>query len=622
MGEFNLCYGCMNPKDCDENGVCRICGFDENAPSLPSYLAPGVMLRDRYVVGKLLSYNGESANYIGFDTITQSKVVIKEYMPDTLCEREAGKSILDVAPQYVAQYKTLMSEFVELNKTLSKMRSLSHIIPVVDMFGDNNTGYVVLAYFEGVTLEKYIEHNGGRLTWETVRRFFPPIFTTISLVHNAGLVHRGICPENILIGENGDIKLTGFAISDERTANTEIAPELYSGYAAPEQYNSSARQGTWTDVYGVSAMLYKALTGVTPLDAASRLTDDTLETPASLVPEIPESVSNVIMSGMELDGEKRIQTVTELVTKLFEQPEIGGAAVRLSSSSTQTIMIPREALQQGQHRSSSGGRPATKKKQMSRRGVFIAVMAIMLGIGMFFLLILLFSWGSDNNSDVPEINQISSDTSTDSESELTSMPTLTEMTEKTEASSESKPEENRMLYVMNDITGKNFDIIQRSENYSSLVFNPIYEYNDEYAKGLIFEQSIEKGDNYEEGTEITVKVSMGPKLVTIPDYISLSKKDYFAMLGELGIKYEEKEIETNDVKEGYVVKLSKDAGETIDVEKGEVLTVFIAKNPPETEPSETTKSKDKDKDKVTDNVHQPDVTESTLEPDVFVTLFD
>lgn len=620
MGEFNLCYGCMNLKDCDENGVCRICGFDENAPSLPSYLAPGVMLRDRYVVGKLLSYNGESANYIGFDTITQSKVVIKEYMPDTLCEREAGKSILDVAPQYVAQYKTLMSEFVELNKTLSKMRSLSHIIPVVDMFGDNNTGYVVLAYFEGVTLEKYIEHNGGRLTWETVRRFFPPIFTTVSLVHNAGLVHRGICPENILIGENGDIKLTGFAISDERTANTEIAPELYSGYAAPEQYNSSARQGTWTDVYGVLAMLYKALTGVTPLDAASRLTDDTLETPASLVPEIPESVSNVIMSGMELDGEKRIQTVTELVTKLFEQPEIGGAAVRLSSSSTQTIMIPREALQQGQHRS-SGGRPA-KKKQMSRRGVFIAVMAIMLGIGMFFLLILLFSWGTDNNSDVPEINQISSDTSTGSESELTSMPTLTEMTEKTEAFSESKPEENRMLYVMNDITGKNFDIIQRSENYSSLVFNPIYEYNDEYAKGLIFEQSIEKGDNYEEGTEITVKVSMGPKLVTIPDYISLSKKDYFAMLGELGIKYEEKEIETSDVKEGYVVKLSKDAGETIDVEKGEVLTVFIAKNLPETEPSETTKAKDKDKDKVTDNVHQPDVTESTLEPDVFVTLFD
>ncbi|MGN0600834.1 MAG: PASTA domain-containing protein [Oscillospiraceae bacterium] len=620
MGEFNLCYGCMEPKDCDENGVCRICGFDENAPSLPSYLAPGITLRDRYVVGKLLSYNGESANYIGFDTITQSKVVIKEYMPDTLCEREAGKSIVDVAPEYVAQYKTLMSEFVELNKTLSKMRSLSHIIPVADMFGDNNTGYVVLAYFEGETLEKYIERNGGRLTWETVRRVFPPIFTTVSLVHNAGLVHRGICPENILIGENGEIKLTGFAISDERTANTEIAPELYSGYAAPEQYNSAARQGTWTDVYGLSAMLYRALTGVTPTDAASRVTDDTLETPASLVSEIPESVSNVIMSGMELDGEKRIQTVTEFVTKLFEQPELGGSAVRLSSSSTQTIMIPREALQE-QRRRPSGSRPA-KKKQVSRRGVFIAVMAVMLGIGMFFLLILMFSWGTDNGGELPEINQISSDTSFGDESEITTLPTLTEMTEKTTVSSDEQPSGNRTLYVMNDITGKNFDIIQRSENYSSLVFDPIYEYNDEYARGLIFEQSLEKGEKYEEGTQITVKVSMGSKIVTIPDFISLPKKDYFAMLGELGIKYEEKTIETSDVKEGYVVKLSKDAGETIDVEKGEVLTVFIAKKPPETEPVETTKSSKKDKDNDKNQLYVSETEDTELEPDIFITLYD
>lgn len=604
MSEFNLCYGCMNPNDDAEGGICKICGYNENAPYLPSYLAPGVMLRDRYVVGKLLSYNGESANYIGFDTITQSKVVIKEYMPDTLCERESGKSIINVAPEYVAQYKTLMSEFVELNKTISKMRSLSHIIPVMDMFGDNNTGYVVLVYFEGTTLEKYIERNGGRLTWETVRRFFPPIFTTISLVHNAGLVHRGICPNNILIGENGDIKLTGFAISDERTANTEIAPEIFSGYAAPEQYNSSARQGTWTDVYGVSALLYKALTGVTPVDAASRLTDDTLEAPSDVVPEIPKSVSDVIMSGMELDGEKRIQTVTELVTQLFEQPDIGGA-VRLSSSSTQTIMIPREALQANQ-RSSSGSRQP-KKKQMSRHGVFIAVMAVVLGIGMFLLLIFLFRWSDNNSSNLPDISQISSDT-LDPVGELTTLPPLTEMTVKTSPTSESKPEGNRTIYVMNDITGKNYDIIQRSDNYSSLVFNPIYEYNDEYAKGIIFEQSIEKNSNYEEGTEITVKVSMGPKFVTIPDFISLSKKDYFAMLGELGIKYEEKKIETADVKAGYVVKLSKEAGEKIDVEKGEVLTVYIAKKPAETEPAETSEKKQEVE------TEDPDV----IEPDVII----
>lgn len=216
-------------------------------------------------------------------------------------------------------------------------------------------------------------------------------------------------------------------------------------------------------------------------------------------------------------------------------------------------------------------------------------------------------WGADNNNNPPDISQISSDT-LGSEGELTTLPPLTEMTERTASASESKPEGNRTIYVMNDITGKNYDIIQRSDNYSSLVFNPIYEYNDEYAKGIIFEQSIEKNSNYEEGTEITVKVSMGPKFVTIPDFISLSKKDYFAMLGELGIKYEEKTIETADVKAGYVVKLSKEAGEKIDVEKGEVLTVYIAKKPPETEPAETSGKKKETETEIEDHeVIEPDV---------------
>ncbi|MGN0587860.1 MAG: serine/threonine protein kinase, partial [Oscillospiraceae bacterium] len=66
MSEYNLCYGCMNPKDTDENGICKLCGYNESAPHLPSYLAPGTVLNERYIVGKLKSYNGESASYMGF----------------------------------------------------------------------------------------------------------------------------------------------------------------------------------------------------------------------------------------------------------------------------------------------------------------------------------------------------------------------------------------------------------------------------------------------------------------------------------------------------------------------------------------------------------------------------
>lgn len=587
MSEYNLCYGCMNPKDTDECGICKLCGYNESAPHLPSYLAPGTVLNERYIVGKLRSYNGESASYMGFDTITESKVTIREYMPDTLCTRQKGSTVIDVDQKYVAQYKTFMSEFVELNKMLSKMRTLSHIIPVTDLFGDNNTGYAVLTYFDGITLSEYLKNNAGELTWDEVKRLFPPIFTTLSLVHNAGLVHRGICPENILINDNGEIKLTGFAISDERTANTELASELYTGYAAPEQYNSNNWQGTWTDVYGISALLYRVLTGVVPTGAMERMTADNLIEPALLNPNIPKNVSKVIMNGLNLNGDMRIQTITELVTQLFEQPEYN--SVRLSSSSTQTIAIPKQHTEPERY-------PADrhKKKRVSRHSVFITVMAAILGIGLLFLLImyLAMNGGTSDGGNDPVPSAVTGFDESGIYISETAAQTIAPMTEAPPPV--TSEEANQMIYVMNDLTGKNFELISKSSNYSNLVFNPMYEYNDTVAKGTIFFQSIPKDERYTDGAEITVKVSLGPKYVQIPEYISLSRKDYFALLNNAGIKYEEKELETADVKEGYVAKVSKEPGEKIDVEAGEVLTVFVAKKPPETE-AETTKAAKKKK---------------------------
>lgn len=313
---YKLCMGCMEPKETE--GACPLCGYSPDVPYLPAYLPPKTILNDRYIVGKLLRYNGEGAEYIGFDTVTMSKVTIREYMPDTLCSRNKDSTVISVKQNCVAQYKAFMSEFVELNKMLAKMRTLNHINPPIDMFGENNTGYVIFRYIEGMNLAKYLKENAGELTWEEVKRMFPPIFTTLSLVHNAGLIHRGISPDNIIVGEKNELKLIGFCIADARTANTELASEIYHGYAAPEQYSSSNWQGTWTDIYGICALLYRMLTGTTPMDAMVRMTNDTLPEPRSLNPNIPVNVSKVIMNGMALSGEMRIQTVTELVTQLLK----------------------------------------------------------------------------------------------------------------------------------------------------------------------------------------------------------------------------------------------------------------------------------------------------------------
>ena len=596
----------------DENAeVCRSCGYRVGAPHLPSYLEPGTMLNDRYILGKLQSYNGESACYIAFDTITETKVTIKEYMPDTLCEREKSSPVIKVDPRYMPQYKTFLSEFVELNKTLSKMRTLNHVNAAIDMFGDNNTAYAVFALLEGQTLGEYLKQNSGELTWDEVKRLFPPIFTTLSLVHNAGLVHRGISPENIFITDKGELKLIGFCIADARTANTELVPELYNGYAAPEQYSSNNWQGTWTDVYGISALLYRILTGVVPTDAASRKSSDNLIEPAKVNSNIPRNVSKVIMNGMCMSGEVRIQTITELVTQLFEQPEYG--SVRLSSSSTQTISIPRQHM--------SGNKK--KKAPPSRHGVFIAVIAaiLILGFLMIFMIIKLIDI-SEGNQGYTDISAISDYVGSYSETTAISLETRTEPPKTAPVSTTA----NDMVYVMNDLTGKNYDVISKSDSYSNLIFTAEYEYNDAYPKGQIFDQSIAKDEIYTHGSEITVKVSLGPKYIVIPEFLGLSKKDYFAKLGELGIKYEEQERETEDTLEGYVDDVSKEPGEKIDVEAGEILTVYVAKNPPktETEPTET-------EPPVTEMPEFPEFTDPpvttadtymTIEPDITIKIYD
>lgn len=607
MERFNLCYGCMSPLE-EGAEICPECGYRVGAPHLPSYLTPGITLNDRYLVGKLKSYNGESANYIGFDKITESKVIIKEYMPDAICSREKGTSVIKVNPNCMPQYKTFLSEFVELNKTLSKMRTLNHINAAIDMFGDNNTAYVVFGWVNGMTMGEYLKMNAGELSWDEVKKLFPPIFTTLSLVHNAGLVHRGISPENIIVTEKGELILTGFCISDARTAGTELASEIYNGYAAPEQYNSNNWQGTWTDVYGISALLYRILTGVVPEEATSRLSNDDLVEPFKVNPSIPRNVSKVIMNGLSLSGEMRIQTITELVTQLFEQPEYGSK--RLSSSSTQTISIPRQ---------SGGSRGSAAAKPISRHRLFVVTMGIILVVGIFFLIMLMILSLDDNSG---EFNQTGTGLAGFSETdgaayETTTMPAPQPVTEPPATSSSSS--ENSIVYVMNDLTGKNYDVISKSDTYVSLVFKPEYEFNDTVGKGLIFGQSVPKNETYTDGTEITVKVSLGPKYIEIPDYLTMNKKDYFAKLGELGIKYEETELLTEEVLEGYVAKTSKEPGEKIDVEAGETLTVYVAKNPPK---PETSVSETEAPIIVDDGQFTGFTTPATDEEDIVITIYD
>ena len=569
--ETSLCMGCMNDKTYE--GPCRLCGYSDSDPCIPTYLVPKTFLNERYIVGKLISYNGEGAVYIGYDTVTNTRVTIKEFMPDTLCTRMKGETEISVNADNSALYKTYMSEFADLHRSLMKLRGMAHIQAVLDIFYENGTCYAVLEFISGISLKTFLENSAGELSWEQVKELFPPILTTLSLIHAAGIIHRGISPQTIFVTDKMELKLAGFCISAERTTNTEIACEMFSGYAAPEQYTNEIN-GTWTDVYGISAVLYRVLTGTAPVEAIARSGNPMLE-PMLINRNVPQNVSKVIMNGMKLSTETRIRSVTEFVDKLFAPPRyIGNDANRASDGSRLT----------------SREKKMIEKKQKERRktlAVLIGVGAVLIIFAIAFALAMSGVFGKNKPEPVSESSSSSSSSTTSSSSSTQSSST----TESSESEPESSSETPVATIQISDFKDCSYE--KTAARYEGkLVFVPTYDYSDEYGAGMIFDQSIEAGESVPLGTQIKVKVSKGKSVVPLPDYKGDDEATYTAKLEKLNIKYKVEKKKSNDVPDGNVVKCNKEVGDLVRVSELEMVVVYIAENFEESSSEDAESSRD------------------------------
>ncbi|MBP7187667.1 MAG: protein kinase [Ruminococcus sp.] len=598
MGDLKHCYKCMEEYDAELH-VCPHCGYDENTPHNPMYIAPGTLLHEKYLCGILLEFNGEGATYAGKDISTGKKVQIREYMPITLCTRIKNRSTISVNYNNLAKYKAFMAEYTELNKSLARLRNNQNIIPVLDMFAENNTTYTIFEHIEGVKLLDYLKENAGELSWDQVSRVFPPLFTTIGILHNSGIIHRAISPDTVYINDKGELKLCGFSVAAVRTVNAGLEYELFKGYAAPEQYSASSnsRQGTWTDVYGVSALLYRALTGCMPIDSVTRLKHDDLHEPYILDSRIPPHVSSVIMKGMSLSGRDRIQTITELVTQLFEQPSddeetatvaaIQAAEAKREAASRQQAAnnmprlqrrnpnqpVHRSAPPQPQHRQEpvrehryrdeeeySYERPSTVDKIKVPIIISILLIAILMIIGVFVYNII----NEPQEEEDPRAKRKSSTSASevvDEDSEITS-----------DSSGDIE---------MPSLIGRFYE--QTSEKWAEyFTLEPEYEYTEDYAMDMIYEQSIEEGTMITQGAVIEVKVSKGKISAIIPDFKDLTVAQYKIRLEKAGIpedNYEMVEAKTGNGATDSITEIQLD-GEKVDPgtmfnnKAGKKLTIY------------------------------------------------
>ena len=335
-----ICLGCMRHKAPGAER-CPYCGF-----SLPEYehhrssevLPAGIMLAGRYVVGKLLGKGGFGITYLGFDDKLQTAVAIKEYFPIGLCMRDQvsarppgtpATKVRIASEQSVALYNKGLRDQEKEAVMLANI-SLPGVVNVKDFFRENETGYIVMKYVDGVDLRKYVREQGRRLSEREVLDMVRQVVISLDQIHRKHIIHRDISPDNIMIDGNGQAVLIDFGSARLAMADTNksMTVLLKHGYAPPEQYSASGRQGSWTDVYALCATIYYLMTGSIPADAVDRMNrqDDLRQMTAPLAEAgVSERTQRALMAGLHVRREYRLQTMQQLYEALYGTGMITGA---------------------------------------------------------------------------------------------------------------------------------------------------------------------------------------------------------------------------------------------------------------------------------------------------------
>lgn len=231
----------------------------------------------RYEVLGVLGHGGFGITYRALDRQLGREVALKEYLPAALAVRQDGTTVMPRSPAAADDFSWGRARFVEEGRTLARLQKSPAIVRVFDFLEVNGTAYIVMELVHGETLE-HLLHRGGPLSPAAVERLLWPLLDGLARVHAHGFLHRDIKPANILIDEEGDPTLIDFgasraAIADRSSVLTAV---FTPGYAAAEQV-TSARQGPWTDIYALSATLYRAIRGRPPPNVFDRMVADRYE---------------------------------------------------------------------------------------------------------------------------------------------------------------------------------------------------------------------------------------------------------------------------------------------------------------------------------------------------------
>ena len=477
----------------------------------------GKQLEGRYKIMALIGMGGMSNVYKAHDVIDDRVVAVKilrdEYLDNT--------------------------EFLRRFKNESKAISvLSHqnIVRVFDVSFTDSVHSIVMEYIDGVTLKSYIERRGP-LDWKLTLHFTLQILHALQHAHDKGIVHRDIKPQNIMLLESGDIKVTDFGIarfarSESRTISDRAIGSVH--YISPEQAMGENTDEK-SDLYSVGVMLYEMLTGRLPFEADSAVSvaikqiQTPVVKPRSVNPSIPVGLEEITLRAMQKQTKLRYQSAAEMIADIER--------FRVDPHVKFGYKFPDEKPQPGKSPGGKSNRVNDKEPMKPKsRTPFLPILT---GVTLAFMLASMGFVGLMLHLNNPFIA-----------ADQDPLPNLVGL----------KLETAEQQYY--DF----FNIVVAEEVFST-----------EYGPGVIFEQSPRAAQPIRYGGTVRVKVSKGEEIVTLPNFEGKSASQTISKIVDLGLQVNEQRIYSDTVNPGRVIYTdpSKDSS----IASGESVTVYVSRGP-------------------------------------------
>ena len=294
----------------------------------PLALSVGALLRGQFRVGRILGAGGFGITYLAFDEVLEVPVAVKEYYPQHLAvDRTADETLQLRSTEDAENFRFGLNRFLEEARTLAKFQDHPNIVRVRTFFEANETGYLVMDYYEGRTLQGYVDQQQGRIPEPEALSVLHALLDGLEAVHREGILHRDVDPSNVYLADGGRVVLLDFGAArsamGDRTQTLSVM--LKQGYAPHEQYHSHGNQGPWTDIYACAATMYRVLTGYKPPAATARVMTEELVDPKDVAPGISDTLNDALVAGLAVKPEDRPQTVAAFRELLPDRPDTSAA---------------------------------------------------------------------------------------------------------------------------------------------------------------------------------------------------------------------------------------------------------------------------------------------------------